>query len=136
MNSVNLLGTIGNDVELGKTTEGKEYLRLSLAVRRKKDKTDWFNAVAYGQTAIIISQYFKKGHRIGITGQLFADTTEKDGKKFSSTKIFINDITFIEKKSDTEQNSESTYTPRKTSMTLDELKRDESIKIDDSDLPF
>lgn len=95
MNTVNLVGRIGNELELQMTRNGKPTVRINLAVRRNKETTDWFNLVAYNQTAQNITQYFQKGDLIGITGQLFAENWEKqDGTKVNTVKVLVQEYTF------------------------------------------
>jgi len=63
MNKFIGIGTIGRDVELKTTQNGKEYATFSLALKKNfKDAsgeygTDWINCVAWGNTGIFISKY-------------------------------------------------------------------------------
>lgn len=101
MNSVQIVGRIGNDVELQKTAGGTSAVRLSIAVNGKDETTHWFNAQAYGKTADLIHQYFLMGDRIGIEGRLYTETYKnKDGVKVTVVKIGISNVTFIEAKGD------------------------------------
>lgn len=146
MNSVNLVGRIGNDLVLNKTESGKSVLKINLAVRRKQDKTDWFNCVAWNGTADSISQYFKKGNMIGITGQLYTeDYTPDNGKKQTLTKIFVNEFTFIESKPKEEENTGLLRTETAKKAYAQTKKKEESyfpeekeplLEIDSDDLPF
>lgn len=98
MNSVSIIGTLGQDPELRYTQSGKAKCSFSIAVRSGKDKTDWFNVEAWENTAEVIGEYFKKGSRIGLEGSLATDSWESEGQK--KTKVFIraNKAHFIDKK--------------------------------------
>lgn len=138
MNSVNLIGRIGNEVELFKTKDGKSVTKINLAVRRNKEVTDWFNLTAYGVVAELIHKHFAKRSMIGISGQLYTETYEKDGKKISSTKVFVNDITFIDSKKNESENDNQVILKKTNSFTKEEIyqKPDVEINISDDDLPF
>lgn len=139
MNSVNIIGRIGNEVELKKTTAGKSVVKLNIAVRRKEDKTDWINCVCFGVVADIVFGHFKKGNKIGITGQLYTEEYEVKGEKRTATKVFVNEVTFIEpsgqKSSDSVKIPEPTKEPTKSNFASQNLK-DINIEISDDDLPF
>ena len=97
MNSICLVGRIGQELELKHTQSGKEVVSFSLAVRRDKDITDWLDCVAWGKTAQLIADYCKKGSTIGITGRLQSRVWEdKEGKKHKETEVFVSEITFCE----------------------------------------
>lgn len=97
MNSICLVGRIGQDLELKHTQSGKEVVSFALAVRRDKDTTDWLDCVAWGKTAQLIADYFKKGSAIGITGRLQSRTWEdKEGKKRKAVEVFVSGITFCD----------------------------------------
>ena len=75
MNVIIISGRIGKDPELKTGANGTEYTSFSVAVdRRKKQdeekKTDWFRCKAFGQTAVFIEKYFKKGDGIEIVGRM------------------------------------------------------------------
>lgn len=134
MNTVNLVGRIGNDLELQMTSTGKPTTRLSLAVRRNKEVTDWFNLVAYNTTAENIVQYFTKGDLIGISGQLFTDSYEKDGKKISNTRILVQEYTFCNGAK--KDNQEEAHVLLKKDKEVPVFNTGKMIEITDDDLPF
>jgi len=122
MNKTILIGRLTKDPETRTTQNGKNVTNFSIAVQRPytKDKTDFFNCVAFGKTGEIVAQYFKKGSRIGLSGHVQIDKVEKDGNARYFTSIVANDVEFIDTK------AESTQTE-----AVEELP-----EIDDKDLPF
>jgi single-strand DNA-binding protein len=98
MNQVCLIGNLTKDVELRYTPQETAVVNLSVAVNRNKDEVSFFDAVAFGKTAEICSQYLSKGSKVGISGRLQQDRWEKDGEKRSKVRIIINRIDFLDPK--------------------------------------
>lgn len=72
MNTVILQGNLGQEPQIRYTGSGKAVSNFSITVNYGKDenkKTDWFPIVAWGELAEL-SQQFKKGNRITVTGRL------------------------------------------------------------------
>jgi len=111
MNSVNIIGRIGKDIELKHLQSGSAVANFSIAVDQsyKKDgqkveKTSWFDINCFGKTSEIIKQYFFKGSMIGISGELEQQTwTDQQGQNRSKVVIKLKDFTFIDKKQDNQQ---------------------------------
>lgn len=100
MNNVNLIGRFGKDPETvtRKGSNGDfESLMSSIAVNNndKKDESYWIDIHAMGKTAENIAKYFKKGDRIGISGEL---TNYKDKNGIIRYSVKVNNFDFIEKK--------------------------------------
>ena len=103
MNNCSFIGRFGNDPDLRYTTNGKAVVSFSLAVNRdgKKDESDWINFVAWEKTAEVVAKYCHKGDMIGVSGNLYQRTWEKDGQKRTSHEVKVNRIDFLgNKKSD------------------------------------
>lgn len=109
MNCINIIGRLTKDPELKFGQSGTAFARFTIAVARKmdKDKTDFFNCVAFKKTAEVISEYFKKGNQIGITGSLQTNEYEVNGEKRKSVDIFVENITFLDKKKTEKTDDES-----------------------------
>lgn len=98
MNNITIIGRMGKDVELSTSSKGTSIGKFSVGVTRKfdKDKTDWFNCVAFGKTAEIIEQYVKKGNQIGIVGEIqFGSYDNKEGIKVYTTTLMVNSFDFV-----------------------------------------
>ena len=73
MNRIVLTGRVTADPELKQSSNGTNYTRFSIAVKRQrdKDKTDFFNCVAFGELAEkVIVKYAKKGTMVGLDGAI------------------------------------------------------------------
>lgn len=103
MNKVLLVGRITKDVEIRMTSNQTPYCNFTLAVERRfKDangqrQVDFINCVAWKQTATFIQQYFKKGSRIGIEGNIQTRSYEdKDQVKHFLTEVIVDAAEFVE----------------------------------------
>ena len=95
-------GRIAKDLELKTTTSGNAVLSFPVAVATKlKDKnesTDFFDCVAWSQTAEFIAKYFKKGSTILVEGHLKTRAyTDKDGKNRKVVEIIVDKAEFVDK---------------------------------------
>lgn len=75
-NKAILMGRICNDLQVKTTPQGTNVLSFRLAVDRsyqvkgEERKSDFFNIVAWRQTADFIARYFTKGRMILVEGEL------------------------------------------------------------------
>lgn len=96
LNSVTLVGNLGNDPELRYTTTGTAVCNMSIATSEQSkddegnynDVTEWHRIVAWGKTAEFIGTHIKKGKKVIVTGRLQTRSWEdKDAVKRYSTEI-------------------------------------------------
>jgi single-strand DNA-binding protein len=100
LNKVMLIGRLVRDPELRYTPNGSSVASFSIANNRtyvtggeKKEMVSFFNCVAWGKTAEFISQYCKKGNRVGIEGRLQQRSWEdQQGNKRSVVEITVENI--------------------------------------------
>jgi len=106
MNKVILVGRLTKDPEVKTTQSQIEYCSFSVAVDRRfktasgERQADFINCVAWRQQAKLLGQYFQKGSRIGIVGNLQTRDYEKDGKKVYVTEVAVDEIEFVDSKRD------------------------------------
>jgi single-strand DNA-binding protein len=104
MNKVILVGRLTKDPEVKTTQNQIEYCSFSVAVDRRfktasgERQADFINCVAWRQQAKLLGQYFQKGSRIGIVGNLQTRDYEKDGKKVYVTEVAVDEIEFVDSK--------------------------------------
>lgn len=111
MNKVQILGTITRDIQLSYSASGSAIANFGIAYNDKwkdqqgqmKEKAHFFDVSVFGKQAETINQYFHKGSRILIGGSLDFQSWEKDGQKHSKVVIKMNDFSFIDRKSDEQQ---------------------------------
>lgn len=99
--TVIIVGNLGRDPEVKKTTGGMTVVNFSVATSRKKkngeENTEWHNMTAFGKTGELIAEHMKKGEQHYFEG--FLDTSSWDdptsGKKLYKTNIIVEKMTFL-----------------------------------------
>ena len=109
LNKVLLVGRLTISPELKKTASGIEVTRFSLAVNMATSKTDFFNVVAWRQTATFITRYFHKGDGICIDGHLESRSYEKDGVKHTVYDVICDNAGFAEGRVSSEAGQTSSF---------------------------
>ena len=98
MNSIHIIGRMGNDPELKTTQSGISVCSFTLAVKRPrvKDTTDWVPVVAWRQSGEYISKYAHKGNLVAVNGVL---TTRKyetaNGDKRVAYEIVADNVSVL-----------------------------------------
>lgn len=132
LNKVVLCGKLTADVELKQTTNSKKVASFNLAINRrpyldnngqKVVEIDFITLVAWNKTAEIIATYFRKGSSLCVTGAIQSRSWEKDGQKHYVTEVIVDEVMFVDSKSDKKQ--ESSYVPEAYRPEMEEVKDDE-----------
>ncbi len=141
-NKVILVGNLVADPELKTTPTGTSVTRFSIAVNRRftrageQPQTDFFNIVAWRQTAEFVARFFTKGRPILISGQLQnRNWTDNNGVKHYATEIIADECTFVDRKNDGPigQSASANAAPTYSTPTADSGFEDLSA---DDELPF
>ncbi|KYH14911.1 single-stranded DNA-binding protein [Staphylococcus kloosii] len=134
MNQFNGVGNLVADVELKGQNSNVASFRVAIQ-RPFKNKqtdeyeTDFLTCKAFGKTAEIIANNFSKGQKIGVTGSIQTGSFEgKDGKKVFTTDVLVNQITFVERKG--QSNNQSSIPSKDNPFAKG------TNNVDDDDLPF
>lgn len=105
MNKVIMIGRTTKEVELKATQSGTSVVEFSLAVKRTfknangEYESDFFNCVAYKNTAELIGRYVKKGDMIGIDGKLQTrNYINREGNKVYVTEIIVENVELLQAK--------------------------------------
>lgn len=105
-NRVQLLGFLGQEVDLRELSQGNKLARLSLATSDFKKApngqtervTTWHNLVAWGKTAEDMSELLRKGQKVFVEGKIvYRQYETKAGEKRSQTDIVVNSFRKVEK---------------------------------------
>lgn len=106
-NKVILIGNLTADPELKQTPSGVSVCRFSIAVQRRyssengQPTADFFNIVAWRQSAEFVSRFFKKGRPILVCGQLQnSNWTDRQGQKHYATEIQAEECQFVDSRQD------------------------------------
>lgn len=146
MNNVNLIGRTTKDADLRYTPEGKAVATCTLAVNRNFEnakgerEADFIQVVIWGKRSEAFANYVKKGHQVGVTGELRTRNYENQEtkQKVYVTEVLVSDFTFLEKKP-----VQAWKSKESTGIDFEEKlkeQRDKNIgnpiDISDDDLPF
>lgn len=143
-NKVIIGGRLTADPELKTTPNGIAVTSFSVAVNRRTSKSsegqtqtsDFLNAVAWRNQAEFISRYFKKGSSICLTGQLQTRKwTDQQGNNRYATEIVVDEVFFVDSKSEGPQGNSSDNMGAPAFSTGDNAPEFE-VMSGDQDLPF
>ena len=135
MNNVVLTGRLTKDPEPRSimTANGEmQAVNFILAVDRKTKKdeqnsADFIRCQAFSKTAEAICKYLHKGSKIGIRGHIQTGSYDKqDGTKVYTTDVIIDQVEFLDSKSNDTSNQSNT----------DEANPFASDPLEDEGLPF
>ena len=135
MNKVILIGRLTKDPELRYAAgSGTAVCRFTVAINRqfKKDETDFINCVAFGKTGETITQYFTKGSKIAITGNIRTGSyDDKDGTKRYTTDVIVETFEFVESKK-----KEINEFDKQASNFPDPFTKEHEEPVFEDDMPF
>jgi single-strand DNA-binding protein len=115
LNKVMLIGRLTRDPETRTFANGGKVANFGFAVNNRKKNTttgQWeeepvfvdvkaFNREKGRQMADLVEQYLKKGHQAYLEGHLtFEQWNNQEGQKQSKLKIILDDLQFLEPRSD------------------------------------
>lgn len=123
LNSVCIMGRLVRDPELRRTQGGTAVASLSLAVDRdRKDENgeraaDFFDVVAWSNTAEFVSKYFTKGKAAVVRGRLQARTwQDKDGNNRKTVEVVAEAVYFADSAKNSDGGAQG-YTPNNYANT-------------------
>lgn len=148
MNKVIMIGYLAADPEFNSTQSGVSRCTFRIATQRKfanaegKRESDFFNCIAWRNTADFISRFFAKGSRIAIEGTLQTRSYDaQDGSKRYVTEIIVENAEFCESRGAAPDGQ--AQPPRQApkpepnrQMNMNEMQRQGFEEVDDDELPF
>ena len=105
LNKVMIIGNLGRDPEIRYTSGGKPVTTFSVACSRswvtssgdRREATEWFNVVAWGNLAEICNQYLRKASRVYVDGHLQTRNWEDtDGHRHYRTELVANEMLILD----------------------------------------
>lgn len=98
MNSINIIGTLGQDCEVRFTSSGTAVVNGTFAYNRRygdKEQTFWFDYRIWGKGAETFAKFHRKGSTAVFSGRLTQDTWKnKEGENRSKVVIDVESWTF------------------------------------------
>jgi len=99
MNSVQLVGRLGNDPELRYTQAGKSVSNFRIATNEfygGNKYTEWHRIVVWGKTAENCAQYLSKGRQVLVQGRIQTRQWEdREGTRRYTTEIIAQRVEFL-----------------------------------------
>ena len=105
LNKVMLMGNLTRDPEIKYTPKGTAIANFGIAINRtytpeggeKREEVTFIDLEAFGRTAEVIGEYFKKGRPIFIEGRLKLDQWDDKttGKKQSKLRVVVESFEFL-----------------------------------------
>lgn len=121
LNKCILAGRLVADPELKQTPSGVSVTTFSIAINRKyskereQKKADFIDCVAWRQNAEFITRYFKKGSAICVVGSVEKNPwTDQQGKKRYDMVIDVDEVMFVDSKTDNQSAVNSSFIPGTT----------------------
>ena len=107
LNSVNLIGAVGNDPEVRTLQGGAKVASFRLATTERykdrdgnqKEQTEWHSITVWNGKADFVEKYVKKGNNLFISGKLSTrQWTDQSGNKRYSTEVVADNIQMLDRK--------------------------------------
>ena len=104
LNKVMVIGNVGRDPEMRYTPSGKPVTSFSVATGRswtnsdgeRREETEWFNVVAWGNLAEICKQHIRKGQQVYVEGRLHTRSWEdQERRKRFRTELVANEMILL-----------------------------------------
>jgi single-strand DNA-binding protein len=104
LNKVIIIGTVGRDPEMRYTPSGRPVTSFSVATTRtwvsaegeRREETEWFNVVAWGNLAEICKAHLSKNQQVYVEGRLQTRGWEDEqGKKHFRTEVVANEMILL-----------------------------------------
>jgi single-strand DNA-binding protein len=104
LNKVMIIGMVGRDPEMRYTPSGRPVTSFSVATSRswtsaegeRREETEWFNVVAWGNLAEICKSHLTKNQQVYVEGRLQTRGWEDEtGKKHFRTELVANEMILL-----------------------------------------
>jgi single-strand DNA-binding protein len=104
LNKVMIIGYVGREPEMRYTPSGRPVTSFSVATNRtwtsaegeRREETEWFNIVAWGDLAEICKSHLSKNQQVYIEGRLQTRGWEDEtGKKHFRTELVANEMILL-----------------------------------------
>jgi single-strand DNA-binding protein len=117
LNKVMIIGNVGRDPEMRYMPSGQPVTSFSVATARRwkdavgerREETEWFNVVAWGNLAEICKQHLGRGQQVYVEGRLQTRSWEdREGKRSFRTEVVAKEVIILSGRQGTPEVVEST----------------------------
>ena len=102
VNKLILVGNVGRDPEVQKTSTGHTVAHFSLATSRRipresgfEERTEWHRITAWGRLAELADEYIRKGDRLYVEGRMQYDSYERDGVTIPTSDVVVRELVML-----------------------------------------
>lgn len=103
VNRITLVGYVGSDPDVRRTTAGTPVAHLSLATNRRfrrngepHERTDWHRLTFWSGAAEIVEQHVRRGARLYVDGRLEYGSYERDGQVVPTADVIVHEFVFLD----------------------------------------
>ena len=143
MNVFTAIGRLGRDAEVRYTADGKAITTFAVAVDDgfgDRKVTSWIDCALFGERGPKISEFIRKGDRIGVTGSIRLDTYKtRDGEDKSKIAMRVQDVTLLGDKREDGNDRQQPSRPARQQAAPQRQAPQRSAPVDDfaeDDIPF
>jgi single-strand DNA-binding protein len=123
INSIHLVGRLGQDPEVRYTANGKAVANLSIATKQGQD-TSWHRVVVWEKSAEFAGKYLHKGDMVYVSGRLEYRKWDKNGTEVVSAEIVAHTLQALGSK---DRGSEGNTEPPETNQPDGNVKQDDGF---------
>lgn len=143
VNTVILVGNIGNDPEISYTQGGMAICKVSLATTdsrkdrdgNKVESTQWHRVVFFGKLGEIAGEYLRKGAQIYVSGSIrYGKFTGRDGVEKYTTDIIVDDMQMLGSREGNGKNDQRQATTHREPQPQRQANHADDFA--DDDIPF
>jgi single-strand DNA-binding protein len=102
INKLILVGNVGRDPEIQKTTNGHKVAHFSLATSRRiprengfEERTEWHRLTVWDRLAELAEEYIRKGDRLYVEGRIQYDSYERDGVTIPTSDVVVRELVML-----------------------------------------
>lgn len=146
LNRVLLMGNLTRDPEVKFTTKGTAIASFGIAINRtykpeggeKREEVTFVDLTAFGRTAEVIGEYFKKGKPIFIEGRLQLNQWDDKttGKKMTKLKVVVDSFEFLGGRDDEGGQRTNPLPSRQAASRPPKPPADPDLDVQADDVPF
>ena len=118
MNTISLTGGLTRDPELRCTPSGKSVCDMRLAVTRprNRDKSDYFDIVAWETLGETCAEHLERGRQIAVNGRVeYREWETDDGTKRSAYSVIADQVDFLDRPREHDTNDQTDPEPAQKS---------------------
>ncbi len=119
VNKAILIGNLGKDPEVRRTTNGTPVASFSLATSdsytdkngQRQDRTEWHNIVVWNKLADFAGKWLKKGKTVYVEGRIQTRSYGEEGAKKYITEIVAESVRFVGPAGDSDRSGGGSSAP-------------------------